>query len=319
MGRIVVGVDGSEHAGAALRWAQREAQLHGDELTALLAWGRFDQLHAGGEESFDPDYGPVDAAAALTATVEDAVGPEAATGIHRLAVCDLPARALLDAARDADLLVVGPRGRGAVRELLGSVSQACLQHAPCPVAIVRTVDTVPLTSRDRERIVVGVDGSEPSGRALRWAVDEARARSATVEVVHAWHVPYSMSFATALMEASAFEDAARRLLDQTVDMAVGGIDDVAMERVLVPGSAVDVLLGAAKSADLVVVGGRGVGGFRGLLLGSVSHQVAHHSLCPVVVVQHQDRVVVSHAAPGVAGGTDAAAAAGGVDARSHNL
>ena len=65
VGRIVVGVDGSEHGRRALRWAQRKAALHGSELTALLAWGLFDQLHDDGGTSFDPDYGPTDAAAAL--------------------------------------------------------------------------------------------------------------------------------------------------------------------------------------------------------------------------------------------------------------
>jgi nucleotide-binding universal stress UspA family protein len=285
MGRIVVGVDGSDHARAALRWAQREARLRGDELTAVLAWGLFDQLHAGGGTSFDPDYGPSDAAAALAAVVEETLGSEAAAGIEQLVVCDLPARALLDLAGRAELLVVGPRGRGALRELmLGSVSQACLQHAPCPVAVVRTADTLAPAPRDRERIVAGVDGSEPSVRALRWAIEDARTRGAAVQAVHAWDVPYSLSFAAAAVDWPAFERAARQLLDHAVDTALGELTEVPVDRVLASGSAADVLLGAAKGADLVVVGSRGVGGFRGLLLGSVSQQVAHHAPCPVVVV-----------------------------------
>lgn len=287
MGQIVVGVDGSEHSKRALRWAQREAQLHGHELTALLAWGLFDQLHVGGGESFDPDYGPADAAAALVATIADTVGVDAADGIRRVAVCDLPARALLDAAREADMLVLGPRGRGGLQELMvGSVSQACLHHAPCPIAIVRMPDqdTGPRTVRVRDRIVAGVDGSEHSARALSWAVAEARVRGATIEAVHAWHAPYSMSFAPAAVDFSAFEGAARRLLDQIVDRARVGAADVHIEPVLVPGFAADALLRAADGADLVVVGSRGVGGFRGLVLGSVSHQLAHHATCPVVVV-----------------------------------
>jgi nucleotide-binding universal stress UspA family protein len=287
VGRIVVGVDGSEHGRRALRWAQREAELRGDELTALLAWGLFDQLHVGGSGSFDPDYGPADAAAALAATIADTLGADAAAAIRQLAVCDLPARALLDAARGADLLVVGPRGRGELRELiLGSVSQACLQHASCPIAIVRASDddATPKAVGTDERIVAGVDGSEDSARALRWALDAARVRGATVAAVHAWHAPYAMSFAAAAVDFSAFEDAARRLLDQMVDAAQAGSPDVPVERVLVAGSAADTLLGAAQGAAHVVVGGRGVGGFRGLLLGSVSQQLAHHAPCPVVVV-----------------------------------
>ena len=76
-----MGVDGSEHSRAALRWAHREARLRGFELAAVLAWGLFDQLHAGGDSSFDPDYGPSDAAAALAAVVEDTVGSQAASGV----------------------------------------------------------------------------------------------------------------------------------------------------------------------------------------------------------------------------------------------
>jgi nucleotide-binding universal stress UspA family protein len=289
MGRIVVGVDGSEHAAAALRWAQREAEVHGHDLTALLAWSLFNQVHAGRDVTFDPDYGQADAAAALSATIEGAVGSDAAARIRQIAVCDLPAAALLDATRDADLLVLGPRGLGQLRELLlGSVTQACLHHAVCPVAIVRTADEGP-APRDLGRIVVGIDGSELSTRALRWAIDEGRAHAATVEAVHAWHVPYAVASTAAAVQPALFEDSARELLDRSVEAASGDVTDVRVERVLVGGSAADAILDAAKRADAVVVGSRGVGGFRGLLLGSVSHQVAHHAPCPVVVVPPEQR------------------------------
>jgi nucleotide-binding universal stress UspA family protein len=286
VGRIVVGVDGSEHGRRALRWAQRKAALHGSELTALLAWGLFDQLHDDGGTSFDPDYGPTDAAAALDAMIADTLGTDAAGAVRQVVVCDLPARALLDAARDADLLVVGPRGRGQPRELvLGSVTQTCLHHAPCPVAVVRGNDEPAAAGAGAgERVVAGIDGSETSDRALRWALDDARARGGIVAAVHAWHVPFSMSLTPGTRDRSAFEDAAGRLLDQVVDATAAEYRDVTVERVLVGASPADALLGAARDAALVVVGGRGVGGFRGLLLGSVSQQVAHHAPCPVVVV-----------------------------------
>ena len=284
MGRIVVGVDGSEHGRRALGWAQRKAVRQGDELTALLAWGLFDQLHADGGTSFDPDYGPTDAAAALDTVVTDTLGAEAAGAVRQVVVCDLPARALLDAASDADLLVVGPRGRGELRELaLGSVTQACLHHARCPVAVVRGDDD-PAGAGAGEWVVAGVDGSETSARALRWALDDARARGGVVAAVHAWRVPFSMSLTAGARDQSAFEQAAGRLLDQVVDATASEYRDVPVERVLVGGSPTDALLGVARDAALVVVGGRGVGGFRGLLLGSVSQQLAHHAPCPVVVV-----------------------------------
>jgi nucleotide-binding universal stress UspA family protein len=269
---------------------KREAQIRAHELSALLAWGLFDQLHVGDDVSFDADYGPADAPTALAAAVDDALGAEAAGGVRQVAVCELPGRALVDAARDADLLVVGPRWLGGVRELLlGSVSQACLQHAPCPVAVVRTTSMTRPAPDAGQRVVAGVDGSDTSARALRWGLDEAR--GAIVEAVHAWHVPYSLSFAPAALDLPVFEDAARRLLDRLVDAAEAEVPGVSVERVLVSGFAADALLGAAKNADLVVVGRRGVGGFRALLLGSVSHQVAHHAPCPVVVVPAADRTM----------------------------
>ena len=286
MGRIVVGVDGSEHGRRALRWAGQKAARHGDELTALLAWGLFDQLHADGGTSFDPNYGPTDAAAALDAVVTDTLGAEAAGAVRRVAVSDLPARALLDAASDADLLVVGPRGRGELRGLaLGSVTQTCLHRARCPVAVVRgRDDPVAADAGTGGRVVAGVDGSETSARALRWALDDARARGGIVAAVHGWHVPFSLSLTAGGRDHSAFEEAAGRLLDQVVDATASEYRDVPVERVLVRRSPADALLGAAQDAALVVVGGRGVGGFRGLLLGSVSQQLAHHAPCPVVVV-----------------------------------
>jgi nucleotide-binding universal stress UspA family protein len=291
VGSIVVGVGGAEHGRRALRWAQQKAARHGDELTALLAWGLFDQLHADGSASFDPDYGPTDAAAALDAMVADTLGADAAGAVRQVVVSDLPARALLDAAREANLLVLGPRGRGELRELvLGSVTQACLHHAPCPVAVVRGNDE-PAAARagTAERIVAGVDGSETSDRALRWALDDALARRGIVAAVHAWHVPFSMSLTAGTRELSVFEDAAGNLLDQVVDATAAEYRDVPVERVLVRASPADALLGAARDAALVVVGGRGVGGFRGLLLGSVSQHLAHHAPCPVVVVRGTTR------------------------------
>jgi nucleotide-binding universal stress UspA family protein len=286
MGRIVVGVDGSEHGRRALRWAGQKAARHGDELTALLAWGLFDQLHADGGTSFDPNYGPTDAAAALDAVVTDTLGAEAAGAVRRVAVSDLPARALLDAASDADLLVVGPRGRGELRGLaLGSVTQTCLHRARCPVAVVRgSDDPAAADAGTGGRVIAGVDGSETSARALRWALDDARARGGIVAAVHGWHVPFSISLTAGGRDHSAFEEAAGRLLDQVVDATASEYRDVPVERVLVGRSPADALLGAAQDAALVVVGGRGVGGFRGLLLGSVSQQLAHHAPCPVVVV-----------------------------------
>jgi nucleotide-binding universal stress UspA family protein len=136
-------------------------------------------------------------------------------------------------------------------------------------------------------IVVGVDGSEHSIAALRWAVEEARLRQARVLAVYAWRPPHVSTAHEALHVLEVELDLgqeARELLKTIVAEAVPGTD-VEIEQVVSEGSAASALLDAAEGADLLVVGSRGRGGFTGLLLGSVSQQVAQHARCPVVVVR----------------------------------
>lgn len=286
MADIVIGMDTSAGAAAALQWAVREAEARAWAVTAVLAWDLLDQPHAPADERFDPRYTEADARDALDAAIDAAVGTEAGLKIERRVVCDLPARALVAAAEGARLLVVGARGLGGFKRLLlGSVSEQCLHHAPCPVAIVHAER--PERPADHERIVVGVDGSDDGQRALRWAVDEAGARGCALEVVHAWQPPFLAGYPLDPLatDAEAFEAPARRVMERALDDA-----DVAslarpVERTLRPARPASALLDAAEDADLVVVGSRGIGGFRGLLVGSVSLQVARHSPCPVVVVR----------------------------------
>lgn len=290
MGTIVVGVDGSEGGARALAWASRESQVRRWRLTALMAWTLFEQHRPDDGQSFDPHYGDVDAMAALDTFVVRAVGADAAAGVERRVVCSLAAPALIEAATGASLLVVGARGLGGFRGLLlGSVSQHCLRHAPCPVAVVPQGDSTATPGPDGERIVVGVDGSDSSRRALWWALDEARARRAALDVVHAWHMPYAggLPFAAAPgLDPSLFEGVAREVLDAAIDAEDTNGLAASMRRILACGGPASSILNAAQGATLVVVGSRGLGGFKGLLLGSVSNQVAHHTPCPVVVVPH---------------------------------
>jgi nucleotide-binding universal stress UspA family protein len=143
------------------------------------------------------------------------------------------------------------------------------------------------------RIVVGVDGSGGSNHALRWAVDEGRRRHARVEAVHAWHYPYlpTPAFVTPPSpDVDKFERAARVVLDGAVDAVASEGLPASIERTLSWEDATSALLDASKGADLLVVGSRGRGGFAGLLLGSVSQEVAHHAPCPVVIVPSEYRV-----------------------------
>ena len=136
------------------------------------------------------------------------------------------------------------------------------------------------------RIVVGVDGSKGSQLALDWAVNEARLRGAQLCVLHAWHEPYVSGYPLAPTPAAPliFEDAAHQVLDEMVDSIDASGLAAPIEKKLVQSGAATALLLAAENADVVVVGARGLGGFMGLMLGSVSVQVTHHASCPVVVV-----------------------------------
>jgi nucleotide-binding universal stress UspA family protein len=136
------------------------------------------------------------------------------------------------------------------------------------------------------RIVVGVDGSEISTAALRWAVEEARLRHWDLDVVHAWTMPPygdGLVGAWSTMAADDLQDVAGAVLQGSLDQ-VDTTDVQVTEHVActVPQQAI---LELSKGADLVVVGNRGRGGLQSLLLGSVSHFVMHHVECPVVVVK----------------------------------
>lgn len=278
MPRIVVGVDESDGAAQALRWAVREGQLRGWPVTAVLAWGFLDQHQPIG---FEPDYTESDAAATLSRIVADVLGG-GAEAVDTRAVCDLPVRALLEASAGADLLVVGARGLGGFKGLLlGSVSQRCLQHATVPVAVVRGDGDDP----DRQRrVVAAVDGSATSHRALAWALDEARARSASLIAVTAWHPPYLTGFpiTETVPDTSSLEAASRHLL--ATALAASDVTGVEVDCVTPCSSPASAILQAADGADLVVMGSRGLGGLTGALIGSVTTQVLQHADTTVVVV-----------------------------------
>ena len=135
---VVVGLDGSEPAREALRWAAREVTVRSTSLTAVLAWGLLDQYHPGHAREFDPHYGSADVLAALEVMVAVGFPDGRPVEIRTEVANDLPAPALLTAATGAELLVVGARGLGGFEELLlGSVSHRCLVHATCPTVVVR--------------------------------------------------------------------------------------------------------------------------------------------------------------------------------------
>ena len=139
-------------------------------------------------------------------------------------------------------------------------------------------------------IVVGVDGSDASKAALGWALDEASLRDAKVHAVHAWEFPglAVMAYgptAVPVITPEDLEKAAHDVLEAAVAEVAGAHPTAALTTSVQRGHPAEVLLEAAKGADLLVVGSRGRGGFSGMLLGSVSTQVAHHASCPVLIVR----------------------------------
>lgn len=135
------------------------------------------------------------------------------------------------------------------------------------------------------RVVVGVDGSKGSRVALEWALEEARLRHATVTAVTAWSpvlTGYIKAPPAPFIDPAMLDEAAAKVLkDALEDVDTRGLT---VETKVVAGGAAEAITSESTNADLVVVGTRGHGGFTGLLLGSVSQQVAHHANCPVVIV-----------------------------------
>jgi nucleotide-binding universal stress UspA family protein len=143
------------------------------------------------------------------------------------------------------------------------------------------------------KVVVGVDGSEGSLAALRFAVSESLLREDQLEIVDAWHVPASGGpFAAGTSSVVLAEEVAKAAEEVVANAAAlarkEGGGKLQVEAVAVLASPAAELVERSKDADLIVVGSRGLGGFTGLLLGSVSHQVVHHAHCPVVVVHRSD-------------------------------
>jgi nucleotide-binding universal stress UspA family protein len=141
------------------------------------------------------------------------------------------------------------------------------------------------------RVVVGVDGSEESRRALDWACREALAHGVPLVVMHVWHYPYGIapSASRAVREElrAALRQRAEEVLAEAVSVAQAA--GAAASSALREGSAAEELVGEAQPDDVLVVGSHGRGGFTGLLLGSVGQQCAHHARCPLVIVPSRAR------------------------------
>jgi nucleotide-binding universal stress UspA family protein len=275
---IIIGVDESDGAAAALRWGVAHGKRRHEPVTALLAWTFRDQHHLDPHAPFETRYGHEEARRDLDAILVRALAGRA-EDVERRAVCGAATAALLEASADASLVVVGARGMGGFKGLLvGSVSREVLNRSQAPVAVV------PELAVDTDGpVVVGVDGSATSRQALAWALDEARTRHCRLVAVHAWQIAaIGDVYATAHLAADALREGAERLLERELEQA--DTTGVTVEARLEEGSAAAALVEASTTAAVVVVGSRGHRPLTGLLLGSVSDQVSHHARSTVVVV-----------------------------------
>lgn len=287
MKAIVVGVDASEGAARALRWAAGEAAAAGARLVVVHAY-RPPLAYVGDEEivaHLDPELHD-QVLAHLHEFVRESgaelTGVDVQERLH-------PGRAsdgLLAASASADLLVVGARGGGGFEGLhLGSTAGHCVRHATGPVVVVR-----PSAPDPPARIVVGIDGSREAIHALRWASGEARRRDATVELVgvhrpHDPQVPFGGEFPwhRASDTHRRLRDRAQGHLDEAA-MAVLEDGEVAWHTTVVQGHPAHRLVEESRAAQLLVVGASS--GHAGPAhLGGVTRQLLHHAGCPVAVVR----------------------------------
>lgn len=136
-------------------------------------------------------------------------------------------------------------------------------------------------------IVVGIDGSDSSLKALHWAVAQAKVTGARLEAVMAWEWPTSWGRTPAWPPGQDPVEGTQKLLAEAVESVLGPHSALDVQEVVVEGHAAAVLIAVSEHADLLVVGSRGHGTFAGMLLGSVSQHCVTHAVCPVVVVRHR--------------------------------
>ncbi|KAA5831291.1 universal stress protein [Saccharopolyspora hirsuta] len=135
-----------------------------------------------------------------------------------------------------------------------------------------------------QTVVVGLDGSDESVRALRWAANQVKEVGGIVHAVMVWHQPVQFGYRLPTPDTE-LEQRARKSLDAAVDRIKGEFPSVDLRSRLIRGHVVDEMVGLSKQADLLVVGNKGHGAFTGMMVGSVALKLVHHAACPVVVVR----------------------------------
>ncbi|WP_017603320.1 universal stress protein [Nocardiopsis alkaliphila] len=291
---LIVGVDGSDSSRHALEWSAHQAMLRGLGVLIVAAarplatngfgwWPETEQRTEEAEGS---------GARRLLEHAHDWVArlfPE--LSVRTRLSFDRPAQALIEeaSAPGAAAVVVGSRGlSGIAAAFVGSVGIELAARSPVPVIVLPRDHAA--AHGVRSRVIVGVDGSEPSRRALEFAFNQAEFADTDLVAVSAWQPLVAFAAATGPIPPELFDDAtaaeaARQALDEELMDLRLLRSNVRVHTRVVRAHPVVALLEEATPADLIVVGSRGRGGFRGLLLGSVSHSVLHGARGPVAILR----------------------------------
>jgi nucleotide-binding universal stress UspA family protein len=290
---IVVGYDGSDGSEQALTWALQTARHHATSVRIVHAMHEYvDPWPAfGGYALPSPDelLTAADRTVANGLATAKRVAPD--VEVTGRVVTGSGASALISEPGEAEMLVVGSRGLDGFSELLfGSTGLALAMQAHCPVVVLRPGHSGVEPGPDAGRVVVGVDGSDLSSEALGFAFEEASLRGCGLTAVHAWQTPYFDAPGKGApipgrVLATEFRGEELKVLADALSIWQQKFPAVHVHQVVVHAQPAGALVAASAGAELLVVGSRGRGGFRSLLLGSVSHAVLHHAHCPVAIVR----------------------------------
>ncbi|MFB8771905.1 universal stress protein [Streptomyces broussonetiae] len=288
-GPVIVGVDGSESSLHAVEVAALEARLRGVPLRIVHAFGHPTGHLPTGTPPWNPAGHGLEPMVHGTLARAEENAHKAAPGIEvdRSVVAGDAFEVLEVESRSASLTVVGSRGLGGFAGLLlGSTAVHLAAHGTCPLLVARgRPDPV-------GAVLLAVDGSEAGEAAVAFAFTEAALRGAPLVAVHVWNTWSERAYegpgdplSAVVADADDLREAEQRLLDDTVARWQRRFPQVAVERRLLRSRVRPALIEASRSAQLLVTGARGHGGFTGLLLGSVSQALLHHAHCPVAVVR----------------------------------
>ena len=281
---IVVGTDGTASSTAAVDWAAQEARRRRRPLRIVHAydWDWHESRYDIGNEYIDVARTLAEAATAAASRRAREAVPDIA--IQADAVIGHASAELLTAAKDAELLVVGCRGRGGFAGLLlGSVGQRVATHAACPVVVVRGRHDV-----TGGPVVAGVDDSPTADHVLETAFDAAAGRGCALLAVRAYlpAIPLWLAGVSAAAVDTPEQDAVEQArLDEQLAPWRSKYPDVPVGVVLTHDSAAAALVAASDRAQLLVVGSHGHGVVAGTLLGSAGLQLLHHAHCPVYLAR----------------------------------